>query len=77
MIPKYCVLRIPIDVKVQELSDPECSIPSPEHIEFTASPLLSSYLHFKDKQTNKPKQNKLRGLSPQANYTDRATAVCR
>jgi hypothetical protein len=23
------------------------------------------------------KQNKLRGLSPQANYTDRATAACR
>jgi hypothetical protein len=23
------------------------------------------------------KQNKLRGFSPQANYTDRATATCR
>jgi hypothetical protein len=26
---------------------------------------------------NKEKQNKLRGFSPQANYTDRATAACR
>jgi hypothetical protein len=24
----------------------------------------------------KKKQNKLRGISPQANYTDRATAAC-
>jgi hypothetical protein len=26
---------------------------------------------------NKQKTNKLRGLSPQANYTDRATDACR
>jgi hypothetical protein len=28
-------------------------------------------------RTNKNKANKLRGLSPRANYTDRATAACR
>jgi hypothetical protein len=29
------------------------------------------------KYKGKNKQNKLRGLSPQRNYTDRATAACR
>jgi hypothetical protein len=28
-------------------------------------------------QHHKQKQNKLRDFSPQANYTDRATAACR
>jgi hypothetical protein len=28
-------------------------------------------------RTEHDKQNKLRGFSPQANYTDRATAACR
>jgi hypothetical protein len=37
--------------KVQKLSNPECDAPSPETLEFTASPLLSSSLHFKDKRT--------------------------
>jgi hypothetical protein len=39
-------------------------------VRITVSPTQKS----KTKQTNK---NKLRGLSPQANYTDRATAACR
>jgi hypothetical protein len=41
--------------------------------------LTKGHIHVplnKTKQ-NKTKQNKLHGLSPRANYTDRATAACR
>jgi hypothetical protein len=41
--------------------------------------ISSLYVEFHDKEYNyKQKQtNKLPGLSPQANYTERATGVCR
>jgi hypothetical protein len=37
---------------------------------------LHSLVHLNGVKT-KQKTNKLRGLNPQANYTDRATAACR
>jgi hypothetical protein len=37
--------------------------------------LISACHNVQDGLTNKT--NKLRGLSPRANYTDRATAACR
>jgi hypothetical protein len=36
-----------------------------------------TYVKYEGTVVPKTKQNKLHGLSPRANYTDRATAACR
>jgi hypothetical protein len=41
------------------------------------SPECWAKSQHKDSRQTKQKQNKLRGLSPQANYINRATAPCR
>jgi hypothetical protein len=41
-------------------------------LKYQLTPSSAALLHQLDK-----KKTKLRGLSPQANYTDRATAACR
>jgi hypothetical protein len=43
---------------------------------------MKTYFYLKvvlmsNRLTSKQKKNKLHGLSPRANYTDRATAACR
>jgi hypothetical protein len=45
--------------------------PSPPYVKWSSASLI------KPRDTFTTKKNKLHGLSPQANYTDRATAACR
>jgi hypothetical protein len=63
---KYYYLEIRMMDKVQKTSDSERYSPSPEPFRYYPPP-----------PQNKTKKKKIYGLSPRANYTDRAIAACR
>jgi hypothetical protein len=67
--------------KVHKPSDSECYTPSAEpfrtYINKTANTAFDQSTNQTTNQKNKTEKLKLRGLSPRANYTERAKTACR
>jgi hypothetical protein len=67
-------LSFTIAVGARQCSHSRARVPWNPQLYFTLS---DSRLPFSSPPTNLRAKTKLRGFSPQANYTDRATAACR